>query len=107
MTSTPHPQRTASACEHGEMCGDDRPGHALTLMRLRLAVAGRRGWVDAIVLAARPDGVVELATLDRGEVVAVWHHADLGEELPPGTPVAVHEVYGVLAAGRRRFSVAR
>jgi hypothetical protein len=107
MARVPHPQRITSVCEHGAMCADDRPGHALTLMRLRLAVAGRRGWIDAIVERADADGTVALRTFARDEMIEVWHHADLGGELTPGAPVALHEAFGVLAAGSRRISVAR
>jgi hypothetical protein len=107
MARVPHPQRISSVCEHGAMCVDDRPGHALTIMRLRLAIAGRRGWIDALVERADADGLVELRTFASGETVTVWHHADLGAELTPGTPVALHAAFGVLAAGSRRISVAR
>jgi hypothetical protein len=36
----------------------------------------------------------------------VWHHDAFGGVLVVGAPVAVHDVYGVLAHGGRRFSVA-
>ena len=36
----------------------------------------------------------------------IWHHDAFDGVLVVGAPVAVHDVYGVLAHGGRRFSVA-
>jgi hypothetical protein len=35
----------------------------------------------------------------------VWNHSDLGAQVKPGDPVAVHGIYGVLAVGTERFNV--
>src|SRR3954447_9881716 len=57
---TPRPHTVQTVCEHGDMCVDDRSGHAVTLLRTRLAHLAPGGWLDARVLGVRPDGVLEL-----------------------------------------------
>jgi hypothetical protein len=103
---TPRPHTVHTVCERGDMCVDDRAGHAVTLLRARLAHLAPHGWVDARVLAARPDGVVELERWSDGRALRVWNHTDLTAALPAGSIVAVHEAYGLLAAGDHRFNVA-
>ncbi len=100
-------QRTAiTVCEHGAMCIDDRPGHAMSLVRLRLAAATPSGWSDAVVRSAEPDGTVELELWESGETVHLWQHTDISALLTPGLPVALHGPYSVLASGLHRFNVA-
>ena len=107
MARRPHPQRTATTeCEHGAMCIDDRDGHAITLMRLRLAHVAADGWVDAVVVGRHIDGTVELARWADGTRFGVWHHVDRRDLLGDGTIVAVHPRYGVLAAGAPRLNLA-
>ena len=107
MSHRPHPQRTAmTGCEQGEMCIDDRSGHAVTLMRLRLAHLDADGWIDALVTGHGDDGVVHLARWSDGRVLTVWHHVDRRDLLGAGAVVSVHERYGVLAAGGHRLNVA-
>jgi hypothetical protein len=103
---TPRPHTVHTVCEHGDMCVDDRAGHAVTLLRARLAHLAPQGWVDAQVRAARPDGVIELERWTDGSVVRAWNHADLTEALPLGSIVALHDAYGILAAGDHRYNVA-
>jgi hypothetical protein len=103
---TPRPHTVTTVCEHGVMCVDDRAGHAVTLLRARLAHLAPQGWVDARVLDARPDGVVDLERWSDGEVQHIWHHVDLTEALPAGSIVAIHATYGLLAAGDHRYNVA-
>jgi hypothetical protein len=102
----PRPHTAQTVCEHGVMCVDDRAGHAVTLLRARLAHLAPQGWVDALVLDARADGVVELERWSDGEVQRIWHHVALTEALPAGSIVAIHATFGLLAAGDRRYNVA-
>jgi hypothetical protein len=103
--STPRPHTVHTVCERGAMCIDDRPGHAVTLLRMRLAHLAPAGWADARVLGVA-EGAVELERWSDGSVVRVWNHADLTAGLPVGSVVALHEQYGVLAAGDDRYNVA-
>ena len=103
---TPRPHTVHTVCEHGAMCVDDRAGHAVTLLRARLAHLAPLGWVDARVLGTRPDGVVELERWSDGAGLRSWHHVDLTEALPAGSIVAVHATCGLLAVGDHRYNVA-
>ena len=103
---TGHQHTTAScAWEQADMCADNRPGHSVHLLQLRLAAATTTKWRDAIVVSIAASGWIELAPLNGGAIVHVWNHEDLTTELQPGTPVALHTLYNVLTAGRRRVSV--
>lgn len=106
MTHRTRTQQAATACEHGAMCIDDRPGHAVTLMHLRLAHLHPEGWADAVVEGTEADGTVVLHHWSSGAALRVWHHADRRDLLVPGSLVSVHERYGVLAAGEHRLNVA-
>ena len=99
-------QQAPAACERGGMCIDDRPGHAVTLMRLRLAHLDADGWIDAVVTGAEADGTIELRRWSDGRALRVWHHEDRRHLLATGSVVSVHERYGVLAAGSDRLNVA-
>lgn len=92
-------------CVEGEACASDRPGHGLHPMQDRLSRIASSRWVDAVVAASSTDGFVELLDLD-GDVHRVWHHGALTGRIAVGDPVALHGVYGVLARGDDRFSVA-
>ena len=87
-------------------CGSDRPGHRLHAMQERLAGATASKWVDAIVVEIDGDGFATVAEFAGERLRRVWHHDAFGGVLVVGAPVAVHDVYGVLAHGGRRFSVA-
>jgi hypothetical protein len=97
-------------CALGGECSSFAAGHALPLIQARLAAATPSGWVDAVVDAGTPDSrdaasaVLTVRTLDGARTIRLWHAGTTG--LVPGDPVAVHTVYGVLAAGGRRRSVA-
>ncbi|GAA2754372.1 hypothetical protein [Amnibacterium kyonggiense] len=106
MTHHAAQQQALSACEQGAMCIDDHPGHAVTLMRLRLAHLHPEGWVDAVVAGTAEDGTIALHRWSDGAAVHVWHHTHRSDLLVPGSLVAVHERYGVLAAGEHRLNVA-
>ena len=102
-------------CETAAECRSDRPGHRLHAMQERLAVTTASKWVDAIVLGVDEHGFATVAELgdaadDRdpvdGNVRRIWHHDAFEGALAPGEPVAIHALYGVLAQGRQRFSVA-
>jgi len=92
-------------CVHASECSSDRPGHGLHAMQLRLATATPSKWLDAIVTSIDADGFASVATL-AGGARRVWHHDAFAGALQVGDPVGVHGVYGVLAAGGLRFSVA-
>jgi hypothetical protein len=94
-----------TSCEHGSMCVDDRPGHAMSLIRLRLAACDQRGWLDATVDAAGEDGWVTLRPFHGGEPVRVWQHLSLAGVVAPGHPVALNTAYSVLAVGTQRYNV--
>lgn len=100
-------ERSACMCHRGDACSSHAPGHALHLIQARLASATPSEWVDAIVEHADPrTGDVAVRTLD-GVAHALWNAAGAALEAPAGTPVALHERYGVLAVGRIQFNVAR
>ena len=81
------------------------PGHALHLIQARMASATPRGWVDAIVETAdAASGALTLRTLD-GAAHRLWNAGSAALEATPGTPVAVHTSYGVLAIGRTQYNV--
>jgi hypothetical protein len=107
MTQHAAQQQALAACEQGAMCIDDRPGHAVTLMHLRLAHLHPEGWVDAVVEGVQEDGTVTLRRWSDGTATQVWHHIDRRDLLAPGSVVSVHERYGVLAAGEHRLNVAQ
>ncbi|QAY75080.1 hypothetical protein ET445_16180 [Agromyces protaetiae] len=92
-------------CEAHAECSSERPGHGVSRIQARLAEATPSKWVDAIVLDAGEDGFVTIASLD-GDIRRLWHHAPAGDALEAGAPVAWHSVYGVLAHGAERLSVA-
>ncbi|MDQ1577185.1 MAG: hypothetical protein QOH55_2335 [Microbacteriaceae bacterium] len=87
------------------MCADNRPGHGLNFIQLRIASATRSRWTDAIVHETTDQGWIALAPLAGSDIVWVWHHADLTGTIKVGDPVALHDLYNVLAAGQGRFNV--
>lgn len=92
-------------CVDGEACSSHRPGHGLHPMQSRLSQVAVSRWIDAIVVTAASDGFIELVDLE-GQAHRVWHHGALSGAVAVGDPVALHAVYGVLARGDDRFSVA-
>lgn len=104
MARRPPPQRIrTTGCD--AMCVDDRDGHAVTLMRLRLAHLAADGWVDAVVTGHGGDGTVHLSRWSDASPLTLWHHVDRRDLLPVGALVSVHERYRVLAAGEHRLNV--
>ena len=114
--STPHShipplqvrERAACMCDHGDSCSSFAPGHALHLIQARLASATPSEWADAIVEAsdARSGFVIVRRIID-GTAVALWNGSGAAAHAAPGTPVALHERYDVLAVGGTRFNVLR
>lgn len=95
-------------CAHGLDCSAFAPGHALHLIQSRLASATPSEWVDAIVEAVdEASGIVVVRTVQDDATVSLWNGAGAAGAVEPGTPVALHGRYDVLAAGRRWFNVAR
>ena len=93
-------------CVSAAACRSDRPGHGLHVMQDRLATTTASKWIDAIVVDVDDQGFATLADLGGGGLRRVWHHDGFGGTLVVGEPVALHGVYGVLARGDERFSVA-
>lgn len=99
-------ERAACMCADGRACSSFAPGHALHLIQARMASATPSEWVDAIVTAADAGtGDIRLSTLDGAEHDA-WNAGGAALEAVPGTPVALHARYGVLAIGRTQYNVA-
>lgn len=99
-------ERVACMCDHGDVCSSFAPGHALHLIQARLASATPSEWVDGLVERADAvTGEVHVRTLD-GEEWALWSAQGAALEAEPGSPVALHRRYHVLAVGRVRFNVA-
>lgn len=93
-------------CESAAECRSSRPGHGLHLMQERLAITTASKWIDAIVLEVDDHGFATLAEFGGGALHRVWHHDGFEGALVAGEPVALHGVYGVLARGDERYSVA-
>jgi hypothetical protein len=99
-------ERAACMCDHGDVCSSFAPGHALHLIQARLASATPSEWADTIVERAdAATGDLRVRTLD-GEEWNVWSVQGAALEAEPGSPVALHRRYHVLAVGRARFNVA-
>lgn len=99
-------ERSACMCSHGQVCSSYASGHGLHLIQARLASATPAEWVDAIVERAdAASGELAVRTLD-GDAHALWNATGAALEASPGTPVALHVRYGVLAVGRTQFNVA-
>ncbi|MDR6867182.1 hypothetical protein J2Y69_001783 [Microbacterium resistens] len=112
--STPQPRLsplevrggTACMCEHGDVCSSFAPGHALHLIQNRLASATPLGWIDGIVTETdAAAGVVRVTALD-GDAHTVWNAGGAALDAVPGTPVALHLRWNVLAIGPLRYNVA-
>lgn len=106
MTRQPSPTAKdalfRAASGQGAQMFDD--GYALHPIARQAAIATPSHWVDAFVVSAHADGRIELADLG-GETIRCWHFDDLREVLTPGSPVAVHALYGVLAVGDELLNV--
>ena len=101
-------EAAACMCDHGDVCSSYAPGHALHLIQARLASATPSDWADAIVEASdERSGFVIVRTLADGSPVALWNGTGAAAAAAPGTPVALHERYHVLAVGGARFNVLR
>jgi len=101
-------ERAACMCIHGQSCSSFAPGHALHLIQSRLSSATPSEWVDAIVESAdAAHGVVVLRTVSGAEQVELWSGSGAARDVAPGTPVALHGRYDVLAVGSLRFNVLR
>lgn len=100
------PARGTCMCTVGEACTSAARGHALHLIQDRLASATPAAWIDALVEEVDASrGEITLRPVAGGEAIVVWHAASV--DLAPGEPVALHGVYGVLAARGGRRNVAR
>jgi len=93
-------------CVQGGACSSFTAGHALHLIRARLASATPSGWIDGIVETAdAATGELVVRSLDGGTRV-LWNATGAALDAAPGTPVALHEQYGVLSVGRTPYNVA-
>lgn len=106
LSPLPVRERAACMCRHGDRCSSFAPGHALHLIQARLASATPSEWIDGIVEAVdAASGALVVRGLD-GYAHALWNGSGAALEAAPGTPVALHARYGVLAVGRTQFNVA-
>ena len=106
MTRQPSPTAKdallrAASGQGAEMFDD---GYALHPIARQAAIATPSHWEDAFVVSASEDGWIELADLD-GRAIRCWHFDDLRSVLTPGSPVAVHSLYGVLAVDDELLNV--
>ena len=101
-------ERATCMCNHGDACSSYARGHALHLIQSRLASATPSDWADAIVESADAEsGVIVVRDLTGAPAVRLWNGAGAARCLEPGTPVALHGRYDVLAVGRERFNILR
>jgi hypothetical protein len=106
LSPLPVRERAACMCRHGGRCSSFAPGHALHLIQARIASATPAGWLDVIVESAdAATGELGVRALD-GEAHVLWNASGAALEAAPGTPVALHIRYGVLAIGRTQYNVA-
>jgi len=106
LSPLPVRERAACMCSHGGRCSSFAPGHALHLIQARIASATPSEWIDALVEQADAvSGDLVVRTLD-GETHTLWNGAGAALEAAAGTPVALHQRYGVLAVGGTQFNVA-
>lgn len=100
-------ERAACMCAVGEQCSTFAPGHALHLIQARLASSTPSEWVDAVVESTQPEsGTVTVHRIDDGTRIDVWTAAESASLPVPGSPVALHGRYHVLADGARWLNVA-
>ncbi|CAM5386606.1 hypothetical protein [Leifsonia shinshuensis] len=106
MTRQPSPTAKDALLRAASGQGADMfdDGYALHPIARQAAIATPSHWADLFVVSVDADGWVELADLDGGSV-RCWHYDDLRDLLAPGAPVAVHTLYGVLAAGDELLNV--
>ena len=101
-------ERAACMCDVGDACSSYAPGHALHLIQSRLASATPSDWSDGIVESAdAATGTIVVRDLTSAAPITVRNGAGAARALTPGTPVAVHGRYNVLAVGREHFNIAR
>ena len=93
-------------CESATECRSDRPGHGLHAMQERLAATTASKWIDAIVVDVDDGGFATIVEFDGGDSAASGTTTDSRARCTAGEPVALHALYGVLARGDERFSVA-
>lgn len=77
-------------------CHSYHPGHQVHAIHAKRVGQTPWGWRDAVVVEA-VDRVLTVEYLQGGRAV-LWHHVPLGHELPPGSPLRVHERYYVIGA---------
>jgi hypothetical protein len=92
-------------CALGQACDQLDVGHALSFMQRRLASVTSTKWHDAIVDEVSDGGQIRLTTIANNEQILLWHHSHVGHAVKVGDPVALHEIYHVLAVGSTWFNV--
>lgn len=101
---TPGVQQVMTCATPAGICDEHGAGHELSAIRARAAAATPSKWRDAVVVSAESTGWISLELFETGERVRAWNHARLDASVV-GSPVALHEVYAVLAVGASRLSV--
>ena len=92
-------------CTDASTCARRGPGHAMHVIQARAAAATASKWIDGIARGAAGGGWICIDPIGPGGTIWAWHHEDLTKTLSAGTPVAVHPLYQVLAAGDTRLSI--
>ncbi len=104
LTPAPVRQDAICMCARGGACSSFAPGHAVHLIQARVVSATPAEWVDALVGEVSPaDGTVVVHTLG-GERIELWNGAGAADVVTPGSPVAFHPRYHVLAVGTALFN---
>lgn len=102
-------ERAACMCSVGGSCSSFAPGHALHLIQARLASATPSDWADAFVESVDLTSSEVIVRTLHGDAIRLWNGSWSGAGatriVEPGSPVAVHARYDVLAVGRERFNV--
>jgi len=79
-------------------CRSHLPGHRMPRMLAEVVRRSPWGWRRGTVVSVSPDGWMLLECRDGAlrAVVHAWHHADLADQLVPGTEVRLHQRGGRL-----------
>jgi hypothetical protein len=78
-----------------QTCPHYRPGHLMHVIHASRLARTPWGWRDALVSGVTRTGVT-VRYLEADHELTLWHHRDLRDDVPVGSPVRVHEGYYAL-----------
>jgi hypothetical protein len=107
MNQPLHSSLQGTLLECNDDCAATAPGHGLSLIQERVASATPSKWADAVVLTVSAAGWIEVAVVSDDSTIVLWNHADHSDSIEVGDPVALHQVYDVLAVGSAKYNVLR